>query len=85
MVVSGLLALDLFLSHSKKRALHTRVGLALVLDWSSWGTKMLLASVYKIPTLVSLGVVAALLTASAIASLFRPSVVRRSGLDSEQS
>jgi len=46
-------------------------------------TKMLVASVYKIPILVSLGAVAALLGASAIAPLVRHRLVRRSGLNCE--
>lgn len=65
------------------RLKYLRVGLALVLVFV--GTKMLVASVYKIPVLVSLGAVATLLGASAIASLFRPRVGWGSGLNSEQS
>jgi len=49
------------------------------------GTKMLVASVYKIPVLVSLGAVATLLGTSAVVSLVRPRLVRRSGLNSERS
>jgi tellurite resistance protein TerC len=62
---------------------YLRIGLALVLVFV--GTKMLVASVYKIPVLVSLGAVATLLGTSAVVSLVRPRLVRRSGLNSEQS
>jgi TerC family integral membrane protein len=77
----GLRAMYSILADFLVRLEYLRVGLALVLVFV--GTKMLVASVYEIPILVSLGAVAALLGASAIASLVRPRLVRRSGLNSE--
>lgn len=81
--ILGLRALYSLLANFLMRLRYLRVGLALVLAFV--GTKMLVASVFKIPVLVSLGVVAALLATSAIASLCPPSLVRRSGLNSKQS
>ena len=49
---------------------YLKVGLALVLAFV--GTKMVIADFYKIPIVVSLAVVAALLGASVAASLLRP-------------
>lgn len=71
----GLRAMYSLLADFLVRLKYLRVGLALVLVFV--GTKMLVASAYKIPILVSLGVVAALLGGSAIASLVRPTVVQR--------
>lgn len=79
----GLRAMYSLLADFLVRLKYLRVGLALVLVFV--GTKMLVASVYKIPVLVSLGAVATLLGASAVVSLVRPRSVRGSGLNSEQS
>ena len=49
---------------------YLKVGLSLVLVFV--GAKMLLASVYKIPILASLGVIAALLGGAILVSLLRP-------------
>jgi tellurite resistance protein TerC len=49
---------------------YLKAGLSLVLAFV--GIKMLLVGVYKIPILVSLGVIVALLTGSIVASLLRP-------------
>lgn len=76
----GLRAMYSLLADFLVRLRYLRVGLALVLVFV--GTKMLVASVNEIPILVSLGVVAALLVGSAIASLFRPCAVQRRGLNS---
>ena len=76
----GLRAMYSLLVDFLVRLRYLRVGLALVLVFV--GTKMFVASVYTIPILISLGVVAALLGGSAIASLYRPSVVQRPGLNS---
>lgn len=72
--------MDSLLADFLVRLKYLRVGLPLVLVFV--GTKMLVASVYKIPILVSLGVVAALLGGSAIASLVRPSLLQRRGSNS---
>lgn len=72
--------MDSLLADFLVRLKFLRVGLPLVLVFV--GTKMLVASVYKIPILVSLGVVAALLGGSAIASLVRPSLLQRRGSNS---
>lgn len=72
--------MDSLLADFLVRLKYLRVGLPLVLAFV--GTKMLVASVYKIPILVSLGVVAALLGGSAIASLVRPSLLQRRGSNS---
>jgi len=71
--ILGLRAMYTLLADLLVRLKYLRVGLALVLVFV--GTKMLLAPSYEIPILVSLGAVAALLSASAIASLVRPRVV----------
>jgi tellurite resistance protein TerC len=49
---------------------YLKIGLSLVLVFV--GAKMLLVEVYKIPVLASLGIVAAILAASIVASLVRP-------------
>lgn len=72
--------MDSLLADFLVRLKYLRVGLPLVLVFV--GTKMLVASVYKIPILVSLGVVAALLGGSATASLVRPSLLQRRGSNS---
>lgn len=68
--ILGLRALYFALAGMMGRFHHLKVGLSLVLAFV--GVKMLLASVYKIPILVSLGVIVALLAGSIIASLLRP-------------
>jgi tellurite resistance protein TerC len=72
--ILGLRAIYTLVADILVRLKYLRVGLALVLVFV--GIKMLVASFYEIPVLVSLGAVAALLSASAIASLVRPRVVR---------
>lgn len=79
----GLRAMYTLLADLLVRLKYLRVGLALVLVFV--GIKMLLRPFYEIPILVSLGAVAALLSASAIASLVRSRAVRPSRLNSEQS
>jgi tellurite resistance protein TerC len=65
--VLGLRAIYSLLAELLTRLRYLRVGLALVLVFV--GTKMLIQSVYEIPILVSLGVVALLLGGSALASI----------------
>lgn len=81
--ILGLRAMYTLLADLLVRLKYLRVGLALVLVFV--GIKMLVRPFYEIPILVSLGAVAALLIASAIASLVRPRVVRASRLNPDQS
>jgi tellurite resistance protein TerC len=60
------------------RFVYLKLGLAVVLVWV--GVKMLLLEVYKIPTVVSLGVVAAILTVTVVASLLATRGQRRPDL-----
>ncbi len=64
--ILGLRAMYFLLADLMHRFVHLKLGLALVLVWV--GVKMLLLDVYKIPTGLSLAVVAALLAASVTAS-----------------
>lgn len=68
--ILGLRAMYFLLADVVTRFRYLKVGLALVLIFV--GTKMLIMDVYKIPIGVSLGVVAALLALSVLASLLRP-------------
>ncbi len=68
--ILGLRALYFALAGVMGRFHYLKVGLSLVLAFV--GTKMLVAAVYKIPILASLGVIAALLAGSVVASLLRP-------------
>ncbi|MEK7408046.1 MAG: TerC family protein [Acidobacteriota bacterium] len=68
--ILGLRALYFVLAGVMGRFHYLRVGLALVLAFV--GTKMMLTDLYKVPITASLGVVAALLTGSIVASLIRP-------------
>ncbi len=65
--ILGLRAMYFLLADLMHRFVYLKLGLAVVLVWV--GVKMLLLEVYKIPTAVSLGVVAAILTATVVASL----------------
>jgi tellurite resistance protein TerC len=67
--ILGLRALYFALAGMMEKFHYLKVGLSLVLAFV--GTKMLLAGVYKIPMLASLGVIAALLGAAVVASLLR--------------
>ncbi|MFC4060333.1 TerC family protein [Planomonospora corallina] len=64
--VLGLRAMYFLLADLMHRFVHLKLGLALVLVWV--GVKMLLLEVYKIPTGVSLAVVAAILATAVITS-----------------
>jgi tellurite resistance protein TerC len=75
----GLRAMYTLLADLLVRLKYLRVGLALVLVFV--GIKMLVGPFYEIPVLVSLAAVAALLSASAIASFVRPRVLRPSRLN----
>ena len=66
----GLRALYFALADMLWRFHHLKVGLALVLVFV--GAKMLLGGVYQIPIAASLGVTAALIGGSVVASLLRP-------------
>jgi len=68
----GLRALYFALADMLWRFHHLKVGLALVLVFV--GTKMLAAGVYHVPIAASLGVTAALIGGSVVASLMRPRV-----------
>ncbi|MEZ5116460.1 MAG: TerC family protein [Candidatus Nanopelagicales bacterium] len=65
--ILGLRAMYFLLADLIPRFVYLKLGLAVVLVWV--GVKMLLLEVVKIPTLVSLGVVAAILTVAVAASL----------------
>jgi len=67
--ILGLRALYFALSGMMGKFHYLKVGLSFVLAFV--GAKMLLAGIYKIPILVSLGVIVALLAGSIIASLLR--------------
>jgi tellurite resistance protein TerC len=65
--ILGLRSLYFALAHLHERFAYLKYGLAAVLCFV--GAKMLLADVYKLPTMVSLGVVFSILTISVIISL----------------
>ena len=67
--ILGLRALYFALAEIMGKFHYLKVGLSLALVFV--GAKMLLAGIYKIPILASLGVIAALLAASIVASLLR--------------
>jgi tellurite resistance protein TerC len=67
--ILGLRALYFLLAAVVGRLHYLRVGLAFVLGFV--GIKMLLTDIYKIPIILSLGVIAALLGGSVLASLLR--------------
>jgi len=68
--ILGLRALYFALAAIMKLFQHLHYGLSVVLVFI--GVKMLIADLYKIPTVISLGVVAAILTVSIITSLLQP-------------
>lgn len=65
--ILGLRAMYFLLADLMHRFIYLKLGLAFVLIWV--GIKMLLLDVYKIPTSVSLAVVALIITVSIVASL----------------
>ncbi|WP_168914729.1 TerC family protein [Microcella flavibacter] len=65
--ILGLRAMYFLLADLIHRFIYLKLGLAFVLIWV--GIKMLLLDVYKIPTSVSLAVVAVIITVSIVASL----------------
>ncbi len=65
--ILGLRAMYFLLADLIHRFVYLKLGLAVVLVWV--GVKMLLLEVYKIPTAVSLGVVALTITVAVVASL----------------
>ncbi|HEX8630476.1 MAG TPA: TerC/Alx family metal homeostasis membrane protein [Catenuloplanes sp.] len=64
--ILGLRAMYFLLADLMHRFVYLKLGLALVLVWV--GVKMLLLDLYKIPTPVALGTVAAILTVAVVAS-----------------
>jgi len=68
--ILGLRSLYFVLASAMGKFRYLNTGLGLVLSFV--GAKMLLADIYKIPILVSLGVVAALLGGAIVASILRP-------------
>ncbi len=64
--ILGLRAMYFLLADMMHRFVYLKVGLALVLVWA--GVKMGLHDFYKFPTLVSLGVIVAILTVAIVAS-----------------
>jgi tellurite resistance protein TerC len=75
--ILGLRALYFLLADMKERFHLLTYGLALVLIFV--GTKMLIVDLYKIPAVVSLGVVVAMLATSIVMSLMYPFGTRREG------
>ena len=71
--ILGLRALFFVLAGTMEKFHYLKVGLGLVLAFV--GVKMLLADVYKVPIGISLGVIAALLAGSIVASLLLPPAV----------
>ena len=71
--ILGLRALFFVLAGTMEKFHYLQVGLGLVLAFV--GVKMLLADVYKVPIGISLGVIAALLAGSIVASLLLPPAV----------
>ncbi|MDA8437143.1 MAG: TerC family protein [Actinomycetales bacterium] len=65
--ILGLRALYFLLADLVDRFVHLKLGLAIVLMWV--GVKMLVLDLWKVPTLLSLGVVVTVITVSIVASL----------------
>ena len=76
--ILGLRALYFLLAGAIRRLAYLHVGLALVLVFV--GTKMLILDVYKIPTPVSLAVVAGLIAAAVTYSLVRAPAAAAAGM-----
>lgn len=70
--ILGLRSMYFLLAGVMDRFVYLKLGLSVVLVFV--GIKMVLVDVYKIPTPISLGVIAAILAVSVIASLRRPQV-----------
>lgn len=68
--IIGLRALYFMLAGMMSRFHYLDLGLAVILVFI--GVKMLVSTMYKVPNLVSLGVIAGVLTISVLASLLRP-------------
>jgi tellurite resistance protein TerC len=68
--ILGLRSLYFALAGIMGKFSYLKVGLSLVLAFV--GTKMLIAGIYKVPILLSLGVIAGLLGGAIVASLLRP-------------
>ncbi|MDO8615961.1 MAG: TerC family protein [Dehalococcoidia bacterium] len=72
--ILGLRALYFLLAGVVRQFVYLKAGLSAILIWV--GAKMLLTDVYEIPTLVSLGVVAAILAVAIAASVLRTAVLK---------
>jgi len=73
--ILGLRALYFLLAGMVQRFVYLKPALSAILVWV--GAKMLLTDVYKVPTLASLGVIAALLALAAAASVIHERKARR--------
>ncbi len=73
--ILGLRALYFLLAGVVRQFVYLKAGLSAILIWV--GAKMLLTDVYEVPTLVSLGVVAAILAVAILASLIRTKMATR--------
>jgi len=77
--ILGLRALYFMLAGMMSRFHYLDLGLAAILVFI--GTKMLLSQVVKVPNLMSLGVIAGVLTLSIVASLLRPQKAETQAVD----
>jgi tellurite resistance protein TerC len=75
--IIGLRALYFMLSGMMGRFHYLDIGLAVILVFI--GAKMLASGFFKVPILVSLGVIAGVLTIAIVASLLRPKVIDEQG------
>lgn len=80
--ILGLRSLYFVLAGVMDRFYYLKLGLSAILTFV--GVKMLLVDIYKIPVALSLGVIAAILTISVIASLVRVKRLERQGLGAER-
>ena len=72
--ILGLRALYFLLAGVVRHFVYLKAGLSAILVWV--GTKMLLTDVFKVPTALSLGVIAAILMVAIVASLVRTRMPR---------
>ena len=79
--ILGLRSLYFLLAGVITKFVYLKVGLSFVLVFV--GAKMLLMDVYKLPILASLGVIAAIIAGSVLASLLKPSPTDKSPSDAE--
>ena len=79
--ILGLRSLYFLLAGVITKFVYLKVGLSFVLVFV--GAKMLLMDVYKLPILASLGVIAAIIAGSVLASLLKPSPTDKNPSDAE--